>query len=102
MQVKDMNMVVSIEKVIKKIPRGRIFFVDSIYKKYPVRLVQRVLLRLATSHEVGTICRGIYFRPEKSRYLPSRPIPPSTDKIIKAVSKKTGETITVHPAVALN
>jgi hypothetical protein len=64
--------------------------------------VQRVLLRLAKNNEVGTICRGIYFRPEESHYLPGRPIPPSTDKIIEAVSKKTGETITVHPAVALN
>ncbi|OJY54819.1 MAG: hypothetical protein BGO90_12205 [Legionella sp. 40-6] len=82
MQVKDMNTIVSIEKVIKKIPRGRIFFVDSIYKKYPIKLVQRVLLRLAKSNEVVTICRGIYFRPEKSRYLPDRPIPPSTDKMI--------------------
>lgn len=51
-----MNTIVSIEKVIKKIPRGKIFFVDSIYKKYPIKLVQRVLLRLAKSNEVGTIC----------------------------------------------
>lgn len=97
-----MSTTVSIEKFIKKIPRGRIFFVDSIYKKYPIKLVQHVLLRLAKSNEVGTICRGIYFRPEESHFLPGRPIPPSTDKIIEAVSKKTGETITVHPAVALN
>lgn len=69
-----MSTTVSIEKVIKKIPRGRIFFVDSIYKKYPIKLVQRVLLRLAKSNEVGTICRGIYFRPEESHYLPGRPI----------------------------
>jgi hypothetical protein len=97
-----MSTTVLIEKFIKKIPRGRIFFVDSIYKKYPIKLVQRVLLRLAKSNDVGTISRGIYFRPEKNRLLPGRPIPPSTDKIIEAVSKKTGEIITVHPAVALN
>ncbi|USQ13971.1 hypothetical protein J2N86_01065 [Legionella lytica] len=97
-----MSTTVLIEKFIKKIPKGRIFFVDSIYKKYPIKLVQRVLLRLAKSNDVGTISRGIYFRPEKNRLLPGRPIPPSTDKIIEAVSKKTGEIITVHPAVALN
>lgn len=51
-----MSTTVSIEKFIKKIPRGRIFFVDSIYKKYPIKLVQHVLLRLAKSNEVGTIC----------------------------------------------
>lgn len=102
MQVKDMDTIVSIEKVIKKIPRGRIFFADSIYEKFPIKLVQCVLLRLEKSNEVGTICRGIYFRPEKCRYLPGLPIPPTTDKIIKAISKKTGETITIHPVVALN
>ena len=50
-----MHTIVSIEKVLKKIPRGRIFFVDSIYKKYPIKLVQGVLLRLAKNNEVGTI-----------------------------------------------
>lgn len=69
-----MHTIVSIEKVIKKIPRGGIFFVDSIYKKYPIKLVQRVLLRLAKNNEVGTICRGIYFRPEKNRFLPGRQV----------------------------
>ncbi len=56
-----MSTTVLIEKLIKKIPKGRIFFVDSIYKKYPIKLVQRVLLRLAKSNDVGTISRGIYF-----------------------------------------
>jgi hypothetical protein len=50
-----MDTILLIEKVIKKIPRGSIFFVDSIYKKYPIKRVQRVLLQLAKSNEVGTI-----------------------------------------------
>ncbi len=91
-----------IEKAIKKIPRGKIFFAESIFKKYPVKVVQRVLSLLAKSNEIGTICRGMYFRPKKSRYLPGCPIPPGAEKIINAISKKTGEIISVHGAVALN
>lgn len=91
-----------IEKAIKKIARGKIFFSETFYKKYSVKIVQRVLLRLVKSNDIGTICRGIYFRPEKSRYLPGCPIPPGAEKIISAISKKTGEIISVHGAVALN
>lgn len=91
-----------VKKAIKKIPRGRIFFAESIYKKYPTRTVQRVLLRLIKLNEVGTLCRGMYFRPEKSRYFPGCAIAPTSEKIVKAISKKTGEIISVHGAVALN
>jgi len=91
-----------IEKHIKKIPRGNIFFAESIYKKYPVKVVQRVLLRLVKNNEIGTICRGMYFRPQKNRYFPGSVIPPETEKIVKAISKRTGEIISVHGAVALN
>jgi len=46
--------------------------------------------------------RGIYVRPEKSRFLPGHGILPNSDKIVEAISKKTGEIISVHGAVALN
>lgn len=98
----QMNELELIEKTIKKIPRGKIFFAETIYKKYPIKIVQRVLLWLVKNNEIGTICRGIYFRPEKSRFFPGSPIPPGADEIVKAVSKKTGEIISVHGAVAIN
>lgn len=46
--------------------------------------------------------RGIYVRPEKSHFLPGHGILPSSDKIVETISKKTGEIISVHGAVALN
>ena len=97
-----MNELELIEKTIKKIPRGKIFFSKSIYAKYPIKVVQRVLLRLTKNNEIGTLCRGMYFRPKINRYFPGFPIPPGADEIVKAVSKKTGEIISVHGAVALN
>lgn len=97
-----MNELEFIEKTIKKIPRGNIFLAESIYAKYPIKIVQHVLLKLVKSNEIGTLCRGMYFRPEESRFFTGSPIPPRVEEIIRAVSKKTGEIISVHGAVALN
>ena len=97
-----MNELELIEKTIKKIPRGKIFFAESIYAKYPIKIVQRVLLKLVKNNEISTLCRGIYFRPKESRFFPGSPISPRVEEIIRAVSKKTGEIISVHGAVALN
>jgi hypothetical protein len=91
-----------IEKAIKKMPRQKIFFAESICTKYPIKTVKYVLAKLIQKNEIGTISHGMYFRPGKNRYFPNSPIPPGTDEIIKAVSKKTGEIISVHGAVALN
>jgi len=91
-----------IEKKIKKIPRKKIFSVESICAEYPVKTVKQVLSQLMKKQEIGTISHDLYFRPEKNLYFPDYPIPPSSEQIIRAVSKKTGELISVHGAVALN
>jgi len=44
----------------------------------------------------------MYFRSKKNRYFPGCPISPGAEKIVSAISKKTGEIISVHGAVALN
>ena len=97
-----MNELEQIEKSIIKIPRGKIFFSDSFLKKYPIKTVRRVLLKLKKKNEIISLQRGMYVRPEKSRFFPGVPILPGSEKIIKAISKKTGEIISVHGAVALN
>lgn len=91
-----------IEKTIKKIPRGKIFFPESLCKKYQRKTVLRVLMRLKKQKEIISFYRGMYVRPETSRFFPGEAILPTSDKIIKAISKKTGEIISVHGAVALN
>lgn len=98
----QMNELEKIEKIIKKIPKGKIFLPESICKKYPSKAVRQVLLRLRKKKEIISFYRGMYVRPEKSRFFPSQPVLPSPEKIIKAISKKTGEIISVHGAVALN
>jgi hypothetical protein len=90
-----------IEKRIKKIPRQKIFSAESICKDFSIKTVKHILSQLKKKKEVGVISHDLYFRSGKSRYV-SGLIPPGTDKIIKAVSKKTGEIISVHGAVALN
>jgi hypothetical protein len=91
-----------IEKKIKKIPRHKIFSIESVCGDFPVKKVKNILSRLVKIKEIGIISHALYFRPRKSRYLPGYLLPPSTDKIVKAISQKTGEIISVHPAVALN
>lgn len=97
-----MNEFELIEKTIKKIPKGKIFFPESICKKYSSKVVRQVLSRLTKKKEIVSFYRGMYVRPKKSRFFPGIPILPGSEKIIQAISKKTGERISVHGAVALN
>ena len=95
-----MENIQTIEKIIKKIPRQKIFSAESICRDFSIKTVKCVLHRLIKNDEIGALSHDLFFRPGKCRYLRG-PIPPSADKVIKAVSKKTGEIISVHPAVAL-
>lgn len=97
-----MEEVQLIGKKIKKIPRQKIFSAESICRDFSIKTVKYVLSRLKKKNEIGVISHDLYYRPGKSRFFPGQPIPPGADAITKAVSKKTGETISVHPAVALN
>lgn len=90
-----------IKKAIKRIPRGRIFLPRTLYANYPMKTAQRVLSQLIKSGEVCRLCRGMYFRPEKSRFFPD-PVFPGSTEIVNAISKKTGEIIWDHGAVSLN
>jgi hypothetical protein len=91
-----------IEETIIKIPRGKIFLAETIYEKFPVKTVQRVLSKLSKKNEIGSLCRGMYFRAIKSSNLPGYALPPRTEEIVKAISKKTGEIISIHSCSALN
>lgn len=97
-----MNKSELIAKAIKKIPRGRIFLAETIYAKFPIKAAQRVLLELSRKNEIGALCRGMYFRVRKSNYLPGYALPPRVEEIVRAISKKNGEVISIHGAVALN
>lgn len=92
----------SIEKRIKKIPPQKIFSAESICGHSSIKSIKRVLNQLIKKNEIGVLSHNLYFRPRISQYLPGYLIPPSAEMIIEAVSKKTGEIISVHPAVALN
>lgn len=91
-----------IRKTIKQIPRGKPFFTKNLSVKYPSKDLSRVLSSLVKKEEIKRVIRGIYVRPERNRFLPNCAILPSSDKIVEAISKKTGEIISVHGAVALN
>jgi hypothetical protein len=97
-----MNELELIEKTIKKIPKGKIFFPESIYKKYFTRNVNSVLTRLKKKGDIKRIIRGMYVRPKKSRYLKGKALMPDVCEIVKAISQKTGEVISIYGAAAEN
>jgi hypothetical protein len=87
---------------IKRIPRGKPFFAESISTEYSTKKVSRVLSRLTKAGEIMRVTRGMYVRPRKSRYFKGIALVPGFEEIIKAISKKTGELISMHGAVADN
>jgi len=97
-----MNEFEQIEESIKKIPRGKIFFPEYFYKKYPPENIKKVLARLARNGEIKFIARGMYVRPKKSHYLKGRVLMPNSYEIVKAISKKTGEVISMYGPAAAN
>ena len=97
-----MNKLELIRSIIKKIPRGKIFFSESISTTWTPKNTNHLLSQLVKTGDIVRIRRGMYVRPRKSRYLQAYVITPNADEIVKAISKKTGEVISTYAAAALN
>lgn len=88
-----------VKNQINRMPRGRPFPINAIGEGASYDNVRQVLSRLVKSGEILRATRGIYVRPKEVPYLGK--VLPSSDEVIKAISKQTGEVITPHGAEAV-
>ena len=76
---------------IQKHPEGEPFKVGMFREIAPMTAIWRTLSRLVKSGTLMRVMRGVYVRPEISRYV--GPFPPSSGAILRLVAE--GETITI-------
>lgn len=93
-----MKEIVLIQNKLKKIPSGKPFTIGSFRKEASYANVRQTLSRLVKTGEVMRATRGIYVRPKEVPYLGK--VLPSSEDVVKAISKQTGEIITPHGAEA--
>lgn len=76
---------------LQKHPEGEPFKVGIFRKIAPMTAIRRTLSKLVKSGTLMRVTRGVYVRPEISRY--AGPVPPSSEAILRLVTE--GETITL-------
>lgn len=88
---------------IAKFNRGRVFLADHVQMESSSRqAVQRSLARLADEGLIDRIQNGIYYKPEVSKILKGKQIPPDVNQVIKVIAEKNNETIQLHGGAAAN
>lgn len=88
-----------VQNQINRIPRGKPFPISAIGQEASYANVRQMLTRLVKSGEIMRATRGIYVRPKEVPYLGK--VLPSSEEVVKAISKQTGEIITPHGAEAV-
>lgn len=92
-----------VRQTVAGFPKGRVFTVEDILIEMEVRqAVQRSLSCLIEEGSIRRIYNGIYYKPEVSRILKSRVLPPNIDQTVKIISVKNNEIIQMHGALACN
>ena len=61
--------------------------------------VDQALWRLAASHRLLRVGRGLYVRPEKTRFGMR---PPATEDVVRGIEERQGETVVPHGAAEAN
>ena len=83
-------MYISIEDKIrarvKRMKRGSVFFPETFFDLGTETACRKALERMSDKGEIMSVARGIYAYPEKSELFGD--VPPSMDKIAKAVAKR--------------
>jgi predicted transcriptional regulator of viral defense system len=93
-----MNTTHKVQQYVQKTPRGKPF-TTSILMGFGARAaVDQALSRLAYAGKIVRITRGVYVRPEVSRFVGQ--VLPEPFRVVKAIAKKTNETIQVSGAEA--
>lgn len=89
-----------IRSKLEEIPLGKPFTTRELIGLGNESNIRKVLERLVKEQEIIRVSRGIYARPEKSRYI-SGFILPSVEAVLKAIASSTGETFQYHGAEAI-
>lgn len=88
-----------IKNQLNRMPKGIPFTIQSITENASYANARQVLSRLVKTGEVMRATRGLYVRPKEVPYLGK--VLPSSEKVVQAISKQTGEIITPHGAEAV-
>lgn len=93
----------NVRQTVASFPKGCVFTAEHISTQLEVKqAVQKSLSRLTEEGLIRRIQNGIYYKPEVSRILKGRVLPPNVDQAIKVISAKNNETIQMHGALACN
>ena len=93
-----MTIAKSIRTDVRKLPRGKPFTVSRFLKYGSRGTIGRTLSRLVEKGEIRRVARGVFVRPEISRYVGE--VLPEIRDIVNAIAKNNNETIQVHGAEA--
>ena len=88
----------AIREHIEGLPFGEPFTTSSLLIYGPRAAVDQTLSRLARAGFVERVVRGVYVRPEVSKYVGK--VMPEPFKVAKAIAREHGETVQVHGAEA--
>lgn len=94
----NMNTTCKIQQYVQKTPRGKPFTTATLMCFGARAAVDQALSRLANTGQIVRITRGVYVRPEESRYVGQ--VLPEPFKVVEAMAKNTNEIIQVSGAEA--
>jgi len=89
-----------IRQQINTIPLGKPFTTATFLALGKRTAIDKAISRLVKAGEITRVSRGIFVRPEQSRYLGA--VLPNPTEIAKLVAETTGSIIQVHGAAAIN
>ena len=98
----SLNVSQSVKNKIQKYKPGRVFAADQMRVQGNHETVLRTLSRMVREGEIQRIQNGIYYKPEYSKVLKGKSLPPNVNEVIKVISKKNKEVLQVHGATAAN
>ena len=98
----SLNVSQAVKNKIQKYKPGRVFAADQMRVQGNHETVLRTLSRMVREGEIQRIQNGIYYKPEYSKVLKGKSLPPNVNEVIKVISKKNKEVLQVHGATAAN
>lgn len=75
-----------IEQVIRRRPKGSIFFADDFSKYGSPEAIRKSLERLHNKAKITRLTHGIYTKPKESKYLGA--VMPSAEEVAEAITKR--------------